>query len=182
MTTGNGSNFKGLKLHFALFAQCILVIPMKLGRDLARGKRHFAREFDFKRPWPWKMVAILRLWINSGQFWVSNHIFALFSKYFLGISTKLGRVIARGTGHLVCEVDPQWPWPWDVAAILRVWNDIFALFSQCILVIPMKLGRDIARVRGTLSVNLTPNDFDLGKRWPILGSEMTFLHFSQNFF
>ena len=42
-------------IFFALFSKSILVIPAKLGRDIARGKGHLVREielreFDFNRP------------------------------------------------------------------------------------------------------------------------------------
>ena len=45
----------------ALFSRSISVIPTKVGRDIARGKRHLAREFDLKQARPWKMAAILRV-------------------------------------------------------------------------------------------------------------------------
>ena len=35
---------------FALYSQSILVIPMNLGRDIARGKGHLVCEYDLKRP------------------------------------------------------------------------------------------------------------------------------------
>ena len=64
----------------------------------------------------------------------------------------------------------------EMAAIL-IKNHIFALFSQSILVIPTKIGRDIARGKGNLVLEV-----DFGKWQPVLGSELTFLHFSPNVF
>ena len=72
-----------------------MLIQTKLGRDIARDKRHLVCEFDPKQPWPWEMVVTL----------VSEITFCTFPKYFLGISTKLDRVIARGKGHHVREFD-----------------------------------------------------------------------------
>ena len=50
-------------------------------------------------------------------------------------------------------------------------NYIFALLSKSILVIPTKPGKDIAwgrtRLLGTLSGNITSNDLDPGKCWPL---------------
>ena len=37
-------------------------------------------------------------------------------------------------------------------------------------------------VGATLSANLTSNDLNLGKWQPVLGSEITFLHFPSNLF
>ena len=44
---------------FALFSQSIFVIPNKL---VARDKRHLVCEFDLKRPWPFEMATIFRVW------------------------------------------------------------------------------------------------------------------------
>ena len=80
------------------------------------------------------MVAIFNVW---------NHIFALFSKSFHVIRTKLGRDIASGKGHLVREFDLKPPWPMKMAAILMVWNNIFYFSPNIFLVIPTQLGTDI---------------------------------------
>ena len=40
-----------IKNHiFCTLPKCILVIPMKLSRDIAWGKGHLVHEFDLKRP------------------------------------------------------------------------------------------------------------------------------------
>ena len=83
---------------FALLAKSLLVIPIKLSRNIARRKGYLVRKFDLKWSWPRVMVAILR---------VRNLIFALLPKSILVIPMKLGRDIAMGKSHRVCEFYPN---------------------------------------------------------------------------
>ena len=137
---------------------------MKLGRDISRGKRHLVCVFDPKRSWPWEMVASFR---------VRNHIFALFSKSILVISTTLSRVIVRGKGRIW----PQMALISENGSHFKSLKSHFCTYLQLYLTIPVKLGRDIARCKCALSANLTSNDLYLGKWRPFLGSEIAFLHF-----
>ena len=63
----NSGHFKSKKISLLHFSQSTLVIPTKVSRDIARGKRHFG-EFDLKRPRPRGMAAILRVWITFLHF------------------------------------------------------------------------------------------------------------------
>ena len=78
-----------------------------------------------------------------------NHIFALFSHSILVIPMKLGRDIARGKGHLVCEFDLKRPRPSEMAATFRVWNHIFALFRNLFWLFQRNLVGKLLGVRGT---------------------------------
>ena len=52
-------------------------------------------------------------------------------------------------------------------------RNLFWLFQQNLVVTLLGLG-------GTLSANWTPNDLDLVKLWPFVGSEIAVLHFFFN--
>ena len=65
------------------------------------------------------------------------------------------------------------PWPWEMAAILRVWKSQFAFFFKYVWVISTKVDRDIARDKG--------QEFDPGKI-AIWVSEIAFLHFLPMYF
>ena len=45
----NGGHLRRKNHTFALFTKSILVTPMKLGRDIARGNRYLVYKFDLKR-------------------------------------------------------------------------------------------------------------------------------------
>ena len=66
-------------LHFSPLT--ILVIPTKLGRGIARGKRHRVRNFDLKRLSPREMAAILKL-----HFWT----------FYIQKASKLHKTIFYG--------------------------------------------------------------------------------------
>ena len=46
---------------FALLSKSIVVIPLKLSRDIAGGREHLVCEIDLKLPGPQEMAAILRV-------------------------------------------------------------------------------------------------------------------------
>ena len=86
--------------NFALFSKSILVIPTKLGRDIARGNGHLFHnltsiELDFRtwQPFLGSQIAFLHF----------------FSKSILVIPMKFGMDIAKFKGHLVCEFDLKQP-------------------------------------------------------------------------
>ena len=82
--------------------------------------------------WSWSTVQNFCLIAQDSAerrpFLIKKHFFAQISKSTLVIPTKLGRHIARGKWHLVRELNLKRPWPWEMAAILRIWTCIFALF------------------------------------------------------
>ena len=94
-------------LHFSLLL--IAFMPMKLGSEIARRFEHLGKyQYDLKQPWPWKMVAILK--IKTSYFCTFLHDYRIYS-YF--IPTKLGRDIARGKGHFVWEYDLNAKFCWN---------------------------------------------------------------------
>ena len=68
-----------------------------------------------------EMAAIL-IFLKNHFFHFYPIIFWLFQWLW-----KFGRDInfAWGKGHLAWEFDLKWPWPWELAAILKVWICIF---------------------------------------------------------
>ena len=117
LTLENGGHFVDLELHFCTFSG---QISHKLaGNYILCCSVNFS---DF-----WKIFVIFNNYFYF-QTNIKNHNFALFSKSILVIPTKLGRYIACGKGHFVCEFDCRRPWPWKIVVMFKVWIYIFAPF------------------------------------------------------